>query len=192
MKFFIQGILFILFFSTLNAQEDVIKSIKDQYYRISTNIDDYNVHEVEMNFMLPAVGLKTKSFKFYYSSVQKNPEINPYDMIYTLFKVNMKYNISSHSLYSTEFLYNEKGQLIFFLDKLEGAYETYQKRFYYDAGELIKCIFQTKDDTGKTEKYTKTDSFKDENITESISGINKAEQYSDLFKYFEILDDIDK
>ena len=107
-------------------------------------------------------------------------------------KVEMRYNISAHSLYSTEFLYNEKGQLIFFFDKLEGAYETYQKRYYFNKGELIKCMIQTKDETGKIDKYTKTNSFKDVNLTESISGIKKAGQYSDLFKYFEILDGIDK
>ncbi|MCK5637562.1 MAG: hypothetical protein KAH67_02545, partial [Flavobacteriaceae bacterium] len=70
--------------------------------------------------------------------------------------------------------------------------ETYQKRYYFNKGELIKCMIQTKDETGKIDKYTKTNSFKDVNLTESISGIKKAGQYSDLFKYFEILDDIEK
>lgn len=192
MKPVLSLILIILINSSLFAQDDIIEEIKGQYYSVTENADDYyKYHDLTMNFILAAVGEKTKTIRFYHESSQTDPERDPYDMNYSLIKVEVKFNVSASSFYTYEYLYNNKGQLIFYFDKVESAYDNYQKRYYYNKGKLIKCIVKGTDENGKTNDYTKTNSFSQSDLTNARSGIKKAGDYLLLFKQFKLMEGVD-
>ena len=195
-KFIMKSVLSLIFIilinSSLFAQDDIIEEIKGQYYSVTENDEDYyKYHDITMNFILPAVGEKTKTIRFYHESSQADPERDPYDMNYSLIKVEVKFNISASSFYTYEYLYNNKGQLIFYFYKVEGAYDNYQKRYYYNNENLIKCIVKGSNEDGETNDYAKINNFPHSDITNSRSGIKKAGEYLLLFKQFKLMEGVD-
>ena len=192
MKFLLSLILILIVNISLYAQDDIIEEIKGQYYLITENTEDYyKCHDLTMNFILPAVGEKTKTIRFYHVSSQVDPERDPYDMDYTLLKVEVKFNISASSFYTYEYLFNYKEQLIFYFEKVEGEYANYQKRYYYNNEKLIKCIVKGTDEEDVSHNYTKLNNYSQSDLTNSKSGIKKAADYTALFKEFKLIDGVD-
>ena len=62
------------------AQKSPLDKIKTKYYQVNEQNEYYSIHTVTLNSMLPAVGLQTKTIKFYYQAEQLNPEEDPYLM----------------------------------------------------------------------------------------------------------------
>ena len=147
--------LFIAFCSITGfSQNDEINTIRNNYKTIKT--DDALFHELKFNSVLPAIGPKQTSIKFYYEAIQINPEIDPYEMESKLKFIEVDYNFSGHTIYHTEYLFDLKEKLIFYFVKAEGSYENFEKRYYYKDEKLIKTIIKESDETSNsmTPKYS--------------------------------------
>ncbi|MCD4793151.1 MAG: hypothetical protein K8R54_07965 [Bacteroidales bacterium] len=189
MKHLFSFILILMLNISLFAQDDIIEEIKGQYYSISEN--EYNHHDLTMNYILPAVGETTKTIRFYHVSEQADPERDPYDLDFTLLKVKVKFNVSASSFFTYEYLYNNKEQLIFYFENAEGIYGNYQKRYYYNNEKLIKCIVKGSDEDGGSHDYTRSNNFSQSDLKNSKSGIKKAADYAVLFKEFKLINEVD-
>jgi hypothetical protein len=184
-------IIFLIFSLSVCAQEDEIAKIRERYNAVSQNDSyDYMTHQVELNYMLPAVGLKTKTLKFYYQGEQINPEVDPYDYKYTLIKTVVTWNVSASNIYTVEYLFNEKGQLIFCFDKSEGMYDNHEYRYYFKDSKLIKCIIKSTTEDGAETNYTKSSGFGKEDLSTSESYKTTAAQYLKTFEELNVLDQI--
>ena len=179
MKTLTLSFLLFITFTNVNAQESTIKKIKELYYQV--NEDNYQTHTAEMNTMRAAIGLQTTKIKFYYYSWQRNPEESSYELDYDLLKIETSYNIAASMEYQNEYLFDEKGNLVFYLRKAEGAWENSSLRYYFDKNKLIKVISKGTNEDGKKMDYTNTSNFKQSDINEAKICFIKATQYSDFF-----------
>lgn len=171
------------------SQVDKIEMIKKLYYEI--NQDNYLSHDITIKTILPAVGEKTKTLRLFYSAEQTDPETDPYEMEYTLYKAEIKYNISASSFLSFEYLFNKNGELIFHFDKEEGIYDNHEKRYYYDKGKLIMCKIKIDNEDGSKRDYTNKQAFTQVDLKEADNGTSKAANYLSFFKQVVLLDMID-
>lgn len=107
------------------------------------------------NGSYPAVGIYKSVIKFYYTF--GNREKNPYPN--RLLKISVTTNRSSLTE-NTEFLFNEKEQLIFYFEKIEG-----EKRIYFSAEKPILILSDEK-----------SIDLKSKNSLEFLSRISKQKQ----------------
>lgn len=191
MKFLLSLLLSIALNTMIFAQDHIINEIKNEYYSVTEDNDNYNYHDLSMNFILAAVGEKTKTIRYYHESVQADPERDPYDMNFSLKKVEVKYNVSASNFYTNEYLYNNEGQLIFYFNKAEGSYENHEKRYYYHNNKLIKCIIKETDEIGNSDSFVMTKEFSEEVLSDSGTETEKAQKHLLFFKQFKLIDNID-
>jgi len=184
--------VFLVFNLISQAQENKIKEIKERYNQIEESREDFNTHSIELNYMLPATGPKTKVVSFQYFPTQSDPENDPYKMDYSLQKVTVSYNAGQTGGYYYEYLYSETGNLIFYYERYESGVVNYEKRFYFNNDKLIKYIYTNPDpvpgedtDKPKYKKFTKRE------LSEAKAGIVNAEKYQLYFTQIETLDEID-
>lgn len=182
-------ILLIMFSIVLFSQKNEIDQIRKLYYQI--NEDNFQYHDITLNTILPAVGKQTKKIRLYYSASQINPEIDPYNMAFHLYKAEVKYNISASSFLTYEYLFNNKGKLIFYFDKEEGEYGNHEKRYYYNNEKLIKCKIYIDNFDGNISNYSKTQQFNNTDTNDAIQAIEKAKKYNSLFKQLIIIFETD-
>jgi hypothetical protein len=179
MKTFCFAFISCIIFQFSNAQTDHIQSIKEHYY--SVNEDNYLFHELELNYVYAAIGEQTKKFKFWFSSEQSDPENDPYEMNYTLAKVEISFNISASLLISLEYLYDSAGHLLFFYEKIDG-YESSEKRLYFNNNKLIKSIVKDNRDEVKQD-YTHTSNFKEADLELAEVSLSKAGKMLHFFSH---------
>ena len=189
MRNIIAAVIFIFLSLITYSQNSKIENIRKLYNEI--NEHNYQYHDVTMNAILPVVGEKTKTVRLYFSAEQKDPELDPYEMVHTLYKVEIKYNISSSSFLNFEYLYNEKGELIFHFEKVEGIYENHEKRYYYDTGKLIMCKIKIDHEDGKKIDYTNQKAFTRVDLKEANGVTEKAKRYQNFFEQLVLLDKVD-
>jgi hypothetical protein len=174
----------------MTAQEDEIAKIRDRYNNIKEMEEyDFMSHEITLNYMLPAVGLKTKTIKFFYEGEQVNPEIDPYDFNYTLAKAVISWNISASNQYTVEYLFNTNEQLIFCYHKGEGMFDNHEYRYYFKDLKLIKCIVKSTNEDGTEINYTKTKGFGKEDFSAAEHYKANAEKYLKTFKDLNLLNE---
>jgi hypothetical protein len=165
------------------AQEDEIVKIRERY-KLINEMEEYDLmsHIVNLNYMLPAVGLKTKTLTFYYEGEQVNPEEDPYDFNYSLAKAVITWNVSASNTYTTEYLFNEYEQLIFCFEKGEGMFDNYEYRYYFKDLKMIKCIIKSTNEDGTETNYTKTSGFGKQELTTADHAKANAAKYLKTFK----------
>jgi len=174
---------FLMFSLCIFAQEDEIVKIRERY-KLINEMEEYDLmsHVVNLNYMLPAVGLKTKTLTFYYQGEQANPEEDPYDFNYTLAKAVITWNVSASNTYTTEYLFNEYEQLIFCFDKGEGMFDNHENRFYFKDLKLIKCIIKSTNEDGTEIDYTKSNGFGKQDLSSADHAKANAAKYLKTFK----------
>ena len=174
-------LLFLVLFSTSIgiAQKSAIQKIKELYYQV--NEDNYQTHTVEMNTMRAAIGLQTTKIVFYYYSWQSNPEESPFELDYSLLKIETSYNIAASMEYHNEYLFDENGNFVFYLRKAEGEWENSSQRYYFDKNKLIKVISKGTNEEGEKIDYTNTSNFKKDDLSVIKICILNATRYTDFF-----------
>lgn len=188
MKYFLL-LISVHLISFIHAQEKQIKDISDIYKTVTASIDsaekdaDYMMYgPYYCNQLLVntgnkpwrAVGIYEKNIKFWYiDEPNHNKEI---DVEKNGIGVLRKISTVVHSTYTenSEYLFNEKGQLIFFYYKYNynnGDPETQEYRFYFSKNILIKYIATVPPTT--TDKFYKKEDFN--------KVLKKAKQYQAMF-----------
>ena len=177
-KTYIINILFIFLSINVYSQNNDIKKIRERYKSIIN--EDITYHELKFNSVLPAIGPKHTAIKFYYESRQKNPEEDPYEMDSRIIKIEIKYNISAHSHYLVEYLFDNKEQLIFYFDKVEGMFDNYEKRYYFKDKKLIRSMIKNMNEDGKLILNKSKLEFSEEDHKNADKGIIKANSYKKI------------
>jgi len=172
--------IFVFSLKVAAAQETAIKKIKELYYQV--NEDNYQSHVVELNTMRAAIGLQTTKIVFYYYSWQSNPEESPFELDYGLMKIETSYNIAASMEYTNEYLFDEEGNLVFYLKKAKGEWVNSSIRYYLDKNKLIKVISKGTNEEGENLDYISTKNFKLDDLNSVKLCILKANNYTDFFK----------
>jgi len=180
MKSILLSIVLLFSLKVVTAQENAIKKIKELYYQV--NEDNYQSHTVELNTMRAAIGMQTTKIVFYYYSWQSNPEESPFELDYSLMKIETSYNIAASMEFTREYLFNEDGNLVFYLKKAEGEWENLSIRYYLDKNKLIKVISKGTNEEGENLAYTSTKNFKLDDLNLVKLCILNANKYIDFFK----------
>lgn len=128
------------------SQTKEIKQIKELYYSVQENIEQQRNEEIPqdnlqiiLNQNMAAIGPQTVSYNFYFTL--KFDEEETYEYYHTLNFVTRSYNIAASVYYYEEFLYNDKGELIFYFLKQESEY-SFEIRCYYSNNELINITIK--------------------------------------------------
>ncbi|MFO7627699.1 MAG: hypothetical protein R6V62_10595 [Candidatus Fermentibacteraceae bacterium] len=113
-----------------------IQEIRDLYYQTSADIEEgvfyttvVNINSGDMSF--PAVGIFGITITFHWLAEPWNTPAN------RLVKAVVSSRVSA-ALESSEFLYDESGELAFCF--IEGGYEQVEHRFYFSDGRLLRFI----------------------------------------------------
>lgn len=186
MKKLLSMVLLLFLFSGVLAAVDSISFIK-KLYRQATALEkeQHCRHEIVFNSMLPAVGLQTTTVRFVFQSGQKNSEVDPYLMEYDLKKVSASWNVAASAQYTHEYLYDSRGNLIFFYSKRDDGRGSEEKRYYFKNRKLIRLMA-----TGKSERKSTRD-IKEGRAAEKAGrkqypGIQKkAASYLKAFQYLQ-------
>jgi len=86
---------------------------------------------------MPAIGPQTITYSFYFTLDFAETEENS-DYVHNLNFVTRKYNVAASLDSYEEFLYNEKGQLIFYYQQLETVDNVLRARCYFLNNKLVK------------------------------------------------------
>ncbi len=181
-------------YCSLTAKEDPrierIRRLYQEAQSLEDKKDPMPAHEVKFETMMPAIGLQTTRVTFLYTSWQANPEKDPYLLGHRLHKVNVRYNVAAMAGHSVEYLYDDKERPVFYYSRSER--ENYsnktpdkvinERRYYFDSGTLIMAVVNVVDDDGKTEKYTSTGTFKQNDVFLGRTAFYNAERYLKFFK----------
>lgn len=128
--------------SALSQTEKRIEEIRRIYQEVNKNVAECEVNgDTSTTFLTemvvnkndgsyPAVGIYKTTVKFYYTFGDR--EKNPYPN--RLLKIVVTTNRSNRTE-NTEFLFDEKGQLIFYFEKKEE-----EKRVYFETEKAIKIL----------------------------------------------------
>ncbi|MCP4137014.1 MAG: hypothetical protein GY754_38960 [bacterium] len=170
-----------------------IQKIRAFYNSITE--DSGNTHEIKLNTMMPAIGLQTTTIRFIYFSMQADAEKDPYMLKRTLAKVIVEYNISASMKYHIEYLYNEKGRLIFYFYKVTGG-ENREERCYFFKNRLIKIkVNPLKNEEGITDsspRFNRTKNFTKKDRKKASRAVGKANKYRKTFTNLVSVEHIDK
>lgn len=160
---------------------DKIKDLYDQAKQLEMDGEKQFYHEVTINTMQAAIGLQTTKIRFIYKSWQADPKKDPYLLNHQLLKVIVRYNISASVDYLIEYLYDKKGNLVFYFWQ-EKTSEIQEKRYYFENQKLIQVIMDSKRNQGNPLKYTSKKSFKKEDLQNAKLVSKKAKEYMKLFR----------
>ena len=170
----------ILTANTFFAQNADINKTREIYN--AANETNLQVHNLELNSMLPAIGLQTTSVKFLFDAEQANPEKDPFLMNTRLVKVEITYNISSHTEHFMEYLFNEEGYLIFHFERAKGMLENFENRYYFNDESLIKVIHKETLESGEINSYTSSSDYKKDDLKTARISVDKGGYLTRLFE----------
>lgn len=135
------------------AQESEIKKIREMYNSYNQKISEQGNDlqpELPLKIVIKsgiterAVGPVEKSVTFYYDR-KENVENSKFSYADILRKIILIDEASWKSY--TEFLFDEKGKLVFAYSKHDGyIYDCREERYYFKSGELIRIILNTNPD----------------------------------------------
>lgn len=138
------------------------------------------VHELRMNTMMPAIGLQTTVIRFIYTSEQENPGRDPYLLRHRLHLVTVSYTIAASAHYRIEYLFDERGALVFHLWSEKGAApKPREKRLYYHNRQLIQALVS--DDAAVPSAYAAVKNFAPADVAASRRALESAERHRQTF-----------
>jgi len=183
----------LMFFSALSSFKTITADSRISHirelYRQANKLEcevgcEHSQHRIQLNTMLPAIGLQTTTIRFIFTSNQKDPEQDPYWLTHTLHKVLVTYNIAASVNYTIEYLYDTKEEPVFYFwqEKINAGTEKQEKRYYFHKSKLIKAILDCKTDSGDPLNYSMTKRFKAEDVSQAKFLIKKSHEYRKLFK----------
>ncbi|MBN1253152.1 MAG: hypothetical protein JXR51_03985 [Bacteroidales bacterium] len=186
------SLIIIVLISSVNifSQTDAIKKIKEQYYQVTD--ENYQTHQLTFNTMLPAIGLQTTNVKYYYSSIQSNPEIDPYKLTYKVVKILVTYNVAANMDFTFEYLFDDNQNLIFLYENSYNYQENIEKRYYYNKTNLIQINSKTFDNKGLKDDYSESKNFKPNDLQEAKKNMIKAKKHVSLFSQIINIENLDK
>lgn len=199
MKKIIAYFVFYLVALNLQAQQEAIQNIKEQYYAVKENIKTAesenigHVHTVETSTMVPGVGLQNTVIKFFYDS-REHPDCEAY-YLDILRLVSIEYQIAASMNYYMEYLFSTNEVLMFQYTKAEGM-EAYEERYYFDKDTLIKlkiAPLKTEATTGATQEVKdKSNNFSAEEEAAGSLLQKNAQRYKELFYRIVAADNLEK
>lgn len=144
------------------------------------------VHRLRMATTLAAIGLQVTDVRFYHTSWQAAPERDPYLMDHSLKLVAVNYNIAGSVTCRIEYLYDEKGEPVFYYWQEKSGYGekpvVSEKRYYFQNGKLIRVVMDVKGDGGAPRVCTLSSNFKANDVADAKVMHAKALKYRGLFK----------
>ncbi len=195
MKRTLAAVLFIIAVScAIAAKEDPrierIRRLYQEARQLEASDAPMPAHEVKFESILAAIGNQKTRVTFVYTSWQADPEKDPYLLGHRLHKVNVSYNIAAMDGQSVEYLFDEKERPVFYYSREER--DSYlggkhlkmvnERRYYFSGGTLIMAMVNVTDDDGRTEKYTGTGPFKQNDASLGRTACYNAERYLKFFK----------
>lgn len=144
------------------------------------------VHRLRMATTLPAIGLQVTDVRFYHTSWQAAPERDPYLMDSALKMVSVTYNIAGSVTFLIEYLYDEKGEPVFYYRQEKSGYGekpvVSEKRYYFQNGRLIRVVRGDSGDESAPRTFTQLSSFQAKDVADAKLAHGKALRYRGLFK----------
>jgi hypothetical protein len=175
----------IMFTSPRLEADPRIDAIKAQYEKVREIENDasseWKRHDLVINIMYHVVGLEKMQIQFYHED-EVHPSIDPNKVNERLLKVKMTYNVSTSVYYTIEYLFNDKGEFVFYFwqEKITSGPITSEKRFYFDLGALFMVNVSYHTASGQNVAYIGTDQIKKEE-QEAAAGA-RALDYKTLFE----------
>jgi hypothetical protein len=138
-----------------------------------------NTHLVSYKNIMPGTGYQNRSVAFFHDD-DRDPAGHPADIIQTLRRVTVDYNISAIRFH-VEYLFDREGLLLFHYLKDESP-SGGERRFYFNGGQLIRAKVNpvVGRGNGSFARYEASESFS-EVILETAEEIKKR---ADLYKNF--------
>ncbi len=144
------------------------------------------VHRLRMATTLPAIGLQVTDVRFYHASWQAAPERDPYLMDHALKMVAVTYNVAGSVSCRIEYLYDEKGEPVFYYWQEKSGYGekpvVSEKRYYFHNGKLIRVVMDVKGDGSAPPAYAHSSNFQAKDVADAKLAHGKALRYRGLFR----------
>jgi len=135
-----------IFFQISFSQEAEIKKIRELYKTAQENIGyqrdsliPFDNLKITLNQNMPAIGQQTFDYEFYFSLEYSEETEGEY--FHQLYFATKSYNIAASYFSYEEFLFNDKGELVFYFIKYSSGYEpefNREVRCYFQNEKLIK------------------------------------------------------
>lgn len=172
-----------LFCGTPKAIQEIRKTYK-------TVVSNDQCHEIKTKTTLAAIGPQNTTIKYCFEHDQVDPENDPYLMRYTLRRVVVDYNIAGSDQIHREYLYNQKGVLIFYFGKnSRDTPKDYTNRYYFKKGNLIRTAIKAE---GQKKSITKDLKFSKKRVLQSQQIQKRGGKHLQFFKAVVAIEKIDK
>ncbi|MBN2497677.1 MAG: hypothetical protein JXR96_23995 [Deltaproteobacteria bacterium] len=159
-----------------------LETIKQRYDQASQLEKEPGAqHLVSFHTMLPAVGLQETQVRFVFISEQAHPERDPYELKHELVKVGVQYNVAASAQFRIEYLYDSRGELVFFFEEEESAEGSRASRIYYRAGKPFRRIQDSRSGDGKPSREV-TEKLTPGQRRKAKEALARARQYREHFR----------
>lgn len=151
MKKLVLFLSLVMCINVLMAQDAQLTAISDRYKSVKEKMDGDNLTPAQVNLYInhPAIGEQITYVNFYWNNMNSedysdgglDSPMPDYIVNRELYMVTTMYNVAASVLTSVEYLYDDKGNMIFAFYR-ERAEQVTEKRFYYVDGKLYKYIYR--------------------------------------------------
>jgi len=150
MKKLILFFCFVMGINVIIAQDAQLTAISERYKTIKEKMEgDLTPAQVILYINRPAIGEQITNVNFYWNNMNSeeysdggldspNPD---YTINRELYMATTMYNIAASVLTTVEYLYDDKGNMIFAFYR-ERSEQVTEKRYYYVDGKLYKYIYR--------------------------------------------------
>jgi hypothetical protein len=178
----------------LSAQDSSIIKIRERYTEIQKWISEEFLTPVIVTTAVnrPAIGMQNTTISYYWNNMDSESyggEEGDYVVKRDLYFVTVEYNIAASVKYHIEYLYDDKGKLLFCFYQEASTYDNIFKeiRFYFNNDKLIK--YSNKDFTlnedlsqGSVQKQNElSEKFSKETLAQANGYIKNASNYLETF-----------
>ena len=139
------------------ADDAYIKKVRQIYSNsVNASKDEYTAHMAcTANHILPATGMQNVKFDFYYQ-IDGPDDVHDSTIISNVFLIRLSYNYAARNFYE-EYLFDDKGNLIFFYQSGDGILDDYEKtefRYYFKPNGALVYANQKDSNGGKVVRNT--------------------------------------
>ena len=139
------------------ADDAYIKKVRQIYSNsVNASKDEYTAHMAcTANHILPATGMQNVKFDFYYQ-IDGPDDVHDSTIISNVFLIRLSYNFAARNFYE-EYLFDDKGNLIFFYQSGDGILDDYEKtefRYYFKPNGALVYANQKDSNGGKVVRNT--------------------------------------
>lgn len=150
--------------------------------------DGIQTNTVVCNTVVPVIGLQTTTVSFLHQTEQADPEKDPYELRYRLWKVTVRYNIAANLFFSLAYYFDAGGRLRCHtrqVTEMDGRKRLEQ--FIYRQGKL-----QLYRHANGAQEITVQSGFSPQTAKKSLRALQNSSRYQTLFRQLLAAEHFDK